>query len=183
MFELLLGATHEGMVTDGTLESFGSGIIQVHTSSLQPLQTLQSFSYQSLTSSGRHSPSSAAAVVASAYNTSDNYPYHTSSGNKLHQEAHHHGYNNRAASGQLDSNQYSKIEPIPSYKSALHGATAQVFSTIQSTSPGTSIYGDQTATLYSGSNPNQGATITYNPADASGGNSSSLATVIGSSTQ
>lgn len=181
MFELL-GATHEVMVTDGTLENFGSGIIHLHTSSLQPLQTLQSFSYQSLTSSGRHSPSSAAAAAAAAaYNTSDSYPYHSSGGNKLHQEAHHQGYNNRAASGQLESNQYSKIEIIPSYKSALHGATAQVFSAIQSTSPSTSIYGDQTATLYSVSNPNQGTTISY--ADPSGGNSSSLATVIGSSTQ
>ena len=174
------------MVSDGTLENFGSNIIHVHSSSLQPLQTLQSFSYPSLTSSGRHSPtSSAAAAAAAAYNASDSYPYHGSGGNKLHQESHHAYSRNSTSSNQLDSNLYNKIEVIPSYKSALHGATAQVYSAIQSTSPSTSIYGDHTATLYSVSNPNQGTTITYNSSDASGGNNTSLSggIVIGSSTQ
>lgn len=171
------------MVTDGTLDNFGSNVIHVHAGSLQPLQTLQSFTYPSLTSSGRHSPSSAAAAAAAAYNTSDGYQYHQGGGNKLHQDTHHYiSHHGSGSSSRLDPSLYSKIEVIPSYKSTLHGATAQVYSTIPSSSPNTGVY-DHTATLYSVANPNQGATITYNPSDSSGGSSIPGGIVIGSSTQ
>lgn len=169
------------MVTDGSLENFGNNIIHIQTGSLQSLQTLQAFPYTSL--SGRHSPSSAAAAAAAAYNTSDGYQYHQSGVGKLHQESHpyssHHGV---STSGRLDSNAYSKIEGISSYKTALHGATAQVYSNIPSSSPNTVVYGDHTATLYSGSNPNH-ATITFNSNDGSGGAGSSIGPgiMIGSS--
>ena len=168
------------MVTDGTLDNFGSNVIHVHASSLQPLQTLQSFTYPSLTSSGRHSPTLAAATAAAAYNSSDGDQYHQGSGNKLHQDAHHY----HVSSNRVDPSLYSKIEVIPSYKSTLHGATAQVYSTIPSSSPNTGVY-DHTATLYSAANPNQGATITYNQSDSTGGGGSSIpgGIVIGSSTQ
>lgn len=179
-----LGGAHEVMVTDGTLDNFGSNVIHVHASTLQPLQTLQSFTYPSLTSSGRHSPSSAAAAAAAAYNTSDGYQYHQSGGNKLHQESHVYNPHGSSSSGRIDPSLYSKLEVIPSYKSTLHGATAQVYSTIPSSSPNTGVYGDHTATLYSASHPNQGTTITYNSADSSGGAGSvSGGIVIGSSNQ
>ena len=180
------------LVTDGTVDNFGSNIIHVHTTSLQPLQTLQSFSYPS---SDRHSPSSAAAAAAAAYNTSDGYQYHQiGNHSKLQQQetSHHHysslihgggsGSSGSSGSGRLvDPSLYSKIEVTPSqYKSNLHGATAQVYShAIPSSSPNVVF---DTATLYSASNPSQGATITYNPSNSSGLSSSS-GIVIGSSTQ
>jgi hypothetical protein len=180
------------LVTDGTVDNFGSNVIHVHTTSLQPLQTLQSFSYPS---SDRHSPSSAAAAAAAAYNTSDGYQYHQiGNHSKLQQQetSHHHysslihgggsGSSGSSGSGRLvDPSLYSKIEVTPSqYKSNLHGATAQVYShAIPSSSPNVVF---DTATLYSASNPSQGATITYNPSNSSGLSSSS-GIVIGSSTQ
>lgn len=182
------------MVTDGTVDNFGSNVIHVHATSLQPLQTLQSFTYPSL---DRHSPSSAAAAAAAAYNTSDGYQYHQIGNNaKLQQqETSHHHYTSLihgggsatsgSSSGRLiDPSLYTKIEVTPSqYKSTLHGATAQVYShNIPSSSPNNSGVYDHTATLYSASNPSQGATITYNPSNSSG-LSSSAGIVIGSSTQ
>lgn len=182
----------EVMVTDGTVDNFGSNVIHVHTTSLQPLQTLQSFTYPS---SDRHSPNSAAAAAAAAYNTSDGYQYHQiGSNSKLQsqQETSHHHYtsllshggggSSGSSSGRLvDPSLYSKLEVTPSqYKSTLHGATAQVYShNIPSSSPNHSGVYDHTATLYSASNPSQGATITYNPSNSSGLSSSS-GIVIGS---
>ncbi|XP_046446838.1 box A-binding factor-like isoform X3 [Daphnia pulex] len=182
----------EVMVTDGTVDNFGSNVIHVHTTSLQPLQTLQSFTYPS---SDRHSPNSAAAAAAAAYNTSDGYQYHQIGSNsklQTQQETSHHHYtsllshggggSSGSSSGRLvDPSLYSKLEVTPSqYKSTLHGATAQVYShNIPSSSPNHSGVYDHTATLYSASNPSQGATITYNPSNSSGLSSSS-GIVIGS---
>ncbi|XP_032779626.2 box A-binding factor isoform X2 [Daphnia magna] len=190
------GAAQEVMVTDGTLDNFGNNVIHVHSSSLQPLQTLQSFSFPSLSSSGRHSPTSAAAAAAAAYNTSDTYQYQQIGNTKLQQQqqeaTHHHygtlhhgsgGTSSGSSSGRLlDSSLYSKIEVIPSYKTALHGATAQVYShNIPSSSPNNVGVYDHTATLYSASNPTQGTIINYNSPDSSAGLSSSGGIVIGSS--
>lgn len=177
------------MVTDGTLDNFGNNVIHVHTGSLQPLQTLQSFTFPSILSSGRHSPASAAAAAAAAYNTSDSYQYQQIGNTKLqqqHEVTHHHygslhhgGTSSGSSSGRLlDSSLYSKIEVIPSYKSNLHGATAQVYShNIPSSSPNNVGVYDHTATLYSASNPTQGTIINYNSSDSSAG------IVIGSSNQ
>ncbi|XP_057371509.1 box A-binding factor-like isoform X2 [Daphnia carinata] len=180
------GATQEVMVTDGTLDNFGNNIIHVHSSSLQPLQTLQSFSFSSLSSSGRHSPSSvaAAAAAAAAYNASDTYQYQQIGNTKLQQQQqeathHHYGTLHHSSGGtpsgsssgrQLDPSLYSKIEVIPSYKTNLHGATAQVYShNIPSSSPNNVGVYDHTATLYSATNPAQGTIINYNSPDSSAG--------------
>lgn len=157
------------MVTDGSLENFGSNVIHVHASTLQPLQTLQSFTYSTLPSTTRHSPTSAAAAAtAAAYSSNEGYQYHQLGTAKLSQDSHH--YHGSGSSSRLDQNIYSKVEVISPYKSTLHGATAQVYSTIPSSSPNSANY-DHTATLYSASNPTHGATITYS-ADSTGSNSS-----------
>lgn len=145
-----VGGAHEVMVTEGSIDNFGN-IIHVHTSSLQPLQTLQSYTYHpSSSSSGRHSPSDAAAATA-AYSSSisDGYQhnYHHGIPKQEHHYHQHHG-NSSSASSRMEQNLYNKIEVIPSYKSTLHGATAQVYTALASPSSSGALTYDHTATLY-----------------------------------
>jgi len=143
---LFAGGVHEVMVTEGSIDNYGN-IIHVHTSSLQPLQTLQNYTYHPASSSGRHSPSDAATAAAAYSSSSDVYQhggsYHHQG--KSQQDHHYHHHGNFSASSRMDPTLYNKIEVIPSYKSNLHGATAQVYTALAS--PPSTTY-DQTATLY-----------------------------------
>lgn len=167
----ILEGNHEVIVSEAALDGFGS-VIQLQTTSLQPLQTFQSFTY--LTSAGRHSSSGSnnpIAAAAAAYNNDGYQQQQHGSGGAYHQHRgnpDHHGHyggnasgSNSTPSGRMVDPNLHKIDGIPSYKTALHGAAAQIYTL----SPPPSIY-DQTATLYSGTAPNIGTTITYNTGES-----------------
>lgn len=137
-------------------DSYGTNVI--HVSTLQPLHNVQTFSYNQSTS-GKHSPTSAAAAAAAAYNATDDYQYHHGS-NKMHQESTQFSTMHGSSSSRVDPTLYSKVEVIPTYKSTLHGTTGQVYTSLSPPSSGAGVY-DHTATLYSGTNPTQGTTLTY----------------------
>ena len=156
-FYYLDGAQHEVMVSEAALDSFGN-VVHVHTTTLQPLQTLQSFTYHPASVGRSSHSSSAAATTAAAYRTDG---YHGGGYRDGEQQHYNSGSGNASGSGRMnDPNMYSKIELI-SYKPALHGATSQVYGAM---SPPQSSY-DHTVTIHSAAT--QQAT-TYNLGEGGG---------------